>query len=253
MPLTKVFSFPTPDKVSLALDQFLTQASSEAIAQAGKFTIAFSGGSLPTSVAKYLKDNQTIDFSKWYVFWADERCVDYDSADSNYKLVKEELLDKLSNKIPAAQIIPISESLVNDSEAAAADYQEQLVSVFGDQKTPVFDCILLGIGPDGHTCSLFPGFPQLNEKSKWVVHIDDSPKPPSSRITLTYPVVNNAKKVVFVVTGAGKSQTIKQIVDDKDDSKPATRVALPKGTVYWFVDDAAAQDLSVVKPSEFKL
>ncbi|KAJ2720465.1 suppressor of los1-1 [Coemansia sp. Benny D115] len=254
MPLTKVHSFSTGDKVSQALNAYLEHASKEAIARSGRFTVAFSGGSLPATACKYLKDNKNVDFSKWYVFWADERCVEYDSPDSNYKLVKEEFLDKLSSKIPDIQVIPITESLVGDSQAAAKDYQEQLVTVFGDQtKFPVFDCILLGIGPDGHTCSLFPGFPQLQEKEKWVVHIDDSPKPPPSRITLTLPVVNNAHEVAFVVTGAGKRKTIKEIVDDRDESKPASHVAPPKGTVYWFVDDAASQDLSLVKPSDFKL
>ncbi|KAJ1813000.1 suppressor of los1-1 [Coemansia sp. RSA 2599] len=256
---TKVFSFASADDVSRALDKYLEEASRESIARSGKFTVAFSGGSLPATASKYLQHNAKIDFARWHVFFADERCVKHDDADSNYKLVKDELLDKLpaENRVPANQVYAITESLVGDSEAAASDYQQQMAQVLaaGNQAeaSPQFDCILLGIGPDGHTCSLFPGFPQLEEKAKWVTHIDNSPKPPPSRITLTLPVVNNAKRVAFVVTGAGKRSIVKDIVDKRDQSLPAARVALPHGPVCWFVDDAAAQDLDVVKPSEFKL
>ncbi|KAJ1643751.1 suppressor of los1-1 [Coemansia erecta] len=263
MPQAKVFSFASTDDVSHALDKFLEDASRESIARSGKFTIAFSGGSLPATASKYLQHNTKIDFTRWHVFFADERCVKHNDADSNFKLVKDELLDKLASdgKIPANQVHSISESLVNDSEKAASDYQQKIAQVFaviGDDNSqstvlPEFDCILLGIGPDGHTCSLFPGFPQLDEKVKWVTHIDNSPKPPPSRITLTLPVVNNARKVAFVVTGAGKRTTIRDIVDKRDLSLPAARVAMSVDPVYWFVDDAAAQDLDVVKPSEFKL
>ncbi|KAJ1723228.1 suppressor of los1-1 [Coemansia erecta] len=255
MPSTKVFSFPTTDAVSHALDKFLTQASADAIARTGKFTVAFSGGSLPATASKYLAENTQIDFSRWYVFFADERCVPHDHADSNYKLVKDHLLGPLANKIPEDQVIPINPRLVDDSTAAAVDYEAQLGSVFGPEKDrfPRFDCILLGIGPDGHTCSLFPGFAQLEEKTRWCVGIDNSPKPPPSRITLTMPVLNAAHNVAFVVTGAGKRQTIKEIIDQSDVRLPASHVALPKGTVYWFLDDAASQDLTLNKPSEFKL
>ncbi|KAJ1860913.1 suppressor of los1-1, partial [Coemansia sp. RSA 2703] len=182
------------------------------------------------------------------------RCVAHDHPDSNYKLVADHLLAPLDGKIPSEQIIPINPQLLDDSDAAAADYQKELESVFGsDEKFPQFDCILLGIGPDGHTCSLFPGFAQLEEKSRWCVGIDNSPKPPPSRITLTMPVLNAARNVAFVVTGAGKRTTIKEIIDQSDVRLPASHVALPRGTVHWFLDDAASQDLTLNKPSEFKL
>ncbi|KAJ1798087.1 6-phosphogluconolactonase sol3 [Coemansia sp. RSA 2399] len=255
MPLTKVHSFQKADDVARGLDKFLERESAAAIERNGMFTVAFSGGSLPATACKYLRDNKAIEFSKWYVFWADERCVGYDSPDSNYKLVKQELLDVLDGKIPESQVIAIDESLVSDSEAAAADYQAQMESVFAKERSkfPEFDCILLGIGPDGHTCSLFPGRKQIEERSKWVVHIEDSPKEPPCRITLTLPVLNAARNVVFVVTGAGKSGTVKEIVDDRDVKKPASHVALSKGTLYWFLDAGAAKGLTTTKPTEFKL
>lgn len=242
-----VYSFESSDKTSAALDQFLEKASSEAITKHGKFTVAFSGGSLPATVCKYLRANKSIDFSRWYVFWADERCVPLGHEDSNYRLVKEELLDYVN--IPPEQVVAINESLVDIPSKAADDYQLGLGSVFNE--FPEFDLILLGIGPDGHTCSLFPGFAQIEEKDRWVVHIEDSPKPPSSRITLTLPVLNRARNVAFVAGGKGKQEMVKRIVDDTEEGLPAARVVPAKGHVYWFVDDAAAKELSINKPAKF--
>ncbi|KAJ1727300.1 suppressor of los1-1 [Coemansia sp. BCRC 34490] len=255
MPLTKVFSFAKVDDVAKGLDRFLERESAEAIERNGMFTVAFSGGSLPATACRYLRDNKTIDFSRWYVFWADERCVGHDDPESNYRLVKQEFLDAMEGKIPDNQVIAIDESLVGSPEEAAKDYQIQMETVFdkGRPRFPEFDCILLGVGPDGHTCSLFPDRPQIEERSKWVVHIDDSPKEPPCRITLTLPVLNAARSAVFVATGAGKSKTVREIVDDKSVRMPASHVALSKGTVYWFLDVAAAKGLSTNKPTEFKM
>ncbi|KAJ2005064.1 suppressor of los1-1 [Coemansia thaxteri] len=246
---TKVYSFSSTNEVAQGLDKLLAHLSSEAIARSGRFTVAFSGGSLPATVAKYVKHNSTIDFSKWFVFWADERCVDHSDSESNYRLVKEELLDHVP--IPAKQVFAIDPTLLSNSAAAAAEYQSQMVAVF--DSVPVFDCILLGIGPDGHTCSLFPGHPQIEENDKWVVHIDDSPKPPPSRITLTLPVLNHARTVAFVATGAGKRGILREIIDDRNLALPASHVAPTNGSALWFVDHAAAQDLKINKPAEFKL
>ncbi|KAJ2808900.1 suppressor of los1-1 [Coemansia guatemalensis] len=259
MSLSKVYSFATGEKLSEALSEYVAHLSQEAIARNGRFTVAFSGGSLPSTVCRFLKDNKEVDFSKWYVFWADERCVTLDNDESNFKLLRKELLDHLvqtDRGIPPEQVMQINEDLVGDRNAAAEDYQEKLESVFaGTTKTkfPDFDCILLGIGPDGHTCSLFPNHPLLEEKSKWVASLDDSPKEPPCRITLTYPVLNHASNVVFVANGAGKRKTLKKILDEKDTNLPASHVAPIKGTLSWFLDDAAAKDLSDTNVSSFKL
>ncbi|KAI9503438.1 suppressor of los1-1 [Coemansia spiralis] len=253
MPLTKTFSFHRADDVARGLNEFLERESAEAIERSGMFTVAFSGGSLPSLASRYLRDNTRIDFSRWYVFFADERCVSHTDPLSNYRLVREELLEPLNGRIPENQIIAINESLVHSPKDAAHDYYLQIGTVFGEHKFPVFDCILLGIGPDGHTCSLFPNRPQIEAKTEWVTYIEDSPKEPPHRITLTLPVLNHARAAVFVATGAAKSKTVREIVDDRDDSKPASHVALSKGTVYWFLDLAAAKDLSINKPVEFKL
>ncbi|KAJ1734189.1 suppressor of los1-1 [Coemansia biformis] len=260
MSQTKVFSFASGNDISQALSEFVAQASSEAIARSGRFTVAFSGGSLPATVCRFLVDNGDVDFAKWHVFWADERCVKLDDSESNFALVKSELLDPLTQAgrgIPADQVVHISEALVHDSAAAAADYQSRMEQVFADAahagSFPAFDCVLLGIGPDGHTCSLFPGHPLLEETTKWVASIDDSPKPPPRRITLTLPVVNHAARVAFVATGAGKRDMLKRIIESKDADLPAARVAPASGSVYWFLDSAAAQDLSASTTAKFCL
>ncbi|KAI9467526.1 suppressor of los1-1 [Coemansia sp. RSA 989] len=259
MSLTKVYSFATNDKVSQALGEFIAHASSEAIARSGRFTIAFSGGSLPATACKYLRDNQSIDFSKWYVFFADERCVKLDSHDSNFRLVREELLDHLvqqSRSIPADQVMVINDDLIQEPPKVADDYLVKMQSVFAESnkiKFPEFDLILLGIGPDGHTCSLFPNHQLLEVKNEWVASIEDSPKEPPQRITLTLPVVNHARKVAFVVTGAGKKSTVKAILDEKNAHMPASLVAPIKGDSFWFLDDAAAKGLTENTPTDFKL
>ncbi|KAJ2773355.1 suppressor of los1-1 [Coemansia nantahalensis] len=256
MSQTKVFSFASGDDISRALSEFIAQASGEAIARSGRFTVAFSGGSLPATVCRFLKDNPAVDFAKWHVFWADERCVPLADSESNFGLVESELLGPLARAgraIPDGQVVRISEALIHNSAAAAADYQARMEQVFGGPLPPAFDCILLGIGPDGHTCSLFPGHPLLEERAAWVAPIDDSPKPPPSRITLTLPVVNRAARIAFVASGAGKRDMVRRIVEARDAALPAARVAPPSGTVYWFLDSAAAQDLSAATTSRFSL
>lgn len=135
----------------------------------------------------------------------------------------------------------LSEDLL---EEVAEDYETQLIQEFAmkdSARFPVFDLIMLGMGPDGHTASLFPGHPLLSEEERWVAYITDSPKPPPKRITFTYPVINHAAKVAFVASGAGKQDMLQAILDRPEEGLPSSRVR-PKnpGAVYWFVDDAAA-------------
>lgn len=180
------------------------------------------------------------------MFFADERAVPLDHEDSNYKLVKEEF-DKIG--FPVGKLHPIDISLLHDTQGLAEEYEEQLVQVFaskGPVNFPKFDLILLGMGPDGHTCSLFPGHELLKEKEAWVCPVEDSPKPPPRRITLSLPVITHAKKIAFVATGAGKAEMLMKIFT-MDEGLPCQLVndeaIRLNREVVWFIDKAAGEKL----------
>jgi 6-phosphogluconolactonase len=134
---------------------------------------------------------------------------------------------------------------LDDLDELSDQYEKQLISLFAEKNAarfPVFDLILLGMGPDGHTCSLFPGHELLSETDRWVAYLEDSPKPPSKRITFTFPVINHAYRVAFVVAGESKQDMLHAVLDQPEEGLPCSRVrpAAP-GLVFWFADDAAAK------------
>ncbi len=233
------------------------QAQDEAIARRNKFTLATSGGSLPKMLAKFLvnRDDNKLRWDKWEIFFCDERLVPLDHEDSNYNLCNKEFFSKVP-ELKRSQIHTIDESLLNDPEELADAYEKELVAAFAGKEAvrrPVFDLILLGMGPDGHTCSLFPGHELLNEQHRWVAPIEDSPKPPSKRITFTYPVLNHAHRGAFVLAGEGKQELLARTLDHPEDGLPASRVRpAPPGDIYFFTDDAASAKVQYTK-SEFKL
>ena len=165
------------------------------------------------------------------------------SEDSNYRICNEYIFSKIP--IPAEKIHHIDEGLIFDTQELADAYEQELVKIFAygsAVKFPGFDLLLLGMGPDGHTCSLFPGHALLNENTRWVAPITNSPKPPPNRITLTLPVVAHAHKIAFVASGAEKKDVLKTIMEDPDQGLPCSLVNVNGGEkVYWFVDSAAAQ------------
>ncbi len=211
-------------------------SAAEASAARGIFTVAMSGGSLPKLIAPGLLA-ANIDWSSWRVFFADERCVPLDHPDSNYRLALELLFGPAN--LPAGHIFPINPAL--SPAAAADDYQTKLRQVFGDA-LPRFDLILLGMGEDGHTASLFPGHLLLSETTRNVAPIFNSPKPPPERITLTLPVLNAARHVAFVAAGAGKADVLPQVLAP-GSALPAGLVQPASGQLTWFVDEAAARRL----------
>ena len=251
----KLHIFPSPQQLSQAAAAHVAQLSSEAIAARGRFIVALSGGSLPKLLCPALV-GQAIDWSAWHVFWADERCVPLTHPDSNYILAQQYLFDHVS--IPPAQIRAPDTSI--DPAQTAAAYQNTLAQMFAAQPPiplpddpllfqpsnlpplPQFDLILLGLGEDGHTASLFPAHPLLKETERWVAPIFDSPKPPPQRITLTLPVLNNARQVAFVTAGASKADILPQVFE-AGSALPAHLVQPASGKLDWFVDEAAAAQL----------
>ncbi|KAJ6446414.1 6-phosphogluconolactonase [Purpureocillium lavendulum] len=262
MPKTNpnLYAFADVDALAPGLRGYVVQCQNAGFTRHGTFKIAVSGGSLPKTLAAALlppptADDEVVDFSRWEIFFADERAVPLDHPDSNYGLLKAELLDKIpSSDENGKQQVPIVHHIntehLDDVQELADDYEKTLVSSFASRdsvRLPIFDLILLGCGPDGHTCSLFPGHPLLRETEAWVAPIEDSPKPPPRRITLTLPVVTHAVRVAFVSTGAGKKEIMSRIFG-ADDSLPCTLVNEATGDrASWFVDEAALGDVTYTR------
>lgn len=240
-------TFATTSQLGQAAVAWIAGLSSRAIAGRGRFTVALSGGSLtkilgPALVTEPIRSQ--IDWSNWHVFWADERCVPLEDADSNYRLAREEIFEHVP--IPGEQIYTLDDSL--DPAPAATLYQTVIAHVFKPAagQWPRFDLMLLGLGEDGHTASLFPNHRLLNETQRWVAPIFDSPKPPPQRITLTLPLLNNARQVAFITAGAGKAAILPHILETGASASPlpARLVRPTAGDLHWFIDEAAAAQLN---------
>eukprot|EP00298_Acanthocystis_sp_HF-20_P007514 c17090_g2_i1.p1 GENE.c17090_g2_i1~~c17090_g2_i1.p1 ORF type:complete len:247 (-),score=121.79 c17090_g2_i1:21-740(-) len=226
------------DKVELGnvVRDEIIRLSQENIADHGYFSVAWSGGSVPSILSGALVNEQkNIDFTKWQVFYADERFVPLNHDDSNHGVLSKLLLTQVP--IPQEQIYPINPN-ASSVEDCAKEYENKVVSVLGPNA--VFDLVILGMGPDGHTASLFPKHKILSETSI-VASLTDSPKPPPQRVTLTLPVLNKARRTFFVVTGSEKVEALKQIFsNDKDNQLPAGLVS--GSHVTWFLDKNAGQE-----------
>ncbi|XP_076263109.1 6-phosphogluconolactonase [Rhynchophorus ferrugineus] len=226
------------EDVITALCNLVESTSNASIEKNGIFNVGVSGGSLVSFLVKGLPEIKT-DFSKWKIFFCDERLVPIDNPDSTFGLYKKQLVDTEIVSLSADQFVTAKQDVTG--EEAAQDYAEKVKELVPGNPIPQFDLLLLGMGPDGHTCSLFPGHKILEETNQWVAYINDSPKPPPNRITLTYPVINNANICVFAVCGKDKADVIKKIHVDEEDF-PAARVKAV-GKVYWIMDKDAGAHL----------
>mmetsp|Transcript_21401 Transcript_21401/g.35412 ORF Transcript_21401/g.35412 Transcript_21401/m.35412 type:complete len:275 (-) Transcript_21401:87-911(-) len=205
---------PSKADVPAHLNPPIVQICKDAIAARGVFTIALSGGSLPSFLAVMVDSFGDIDpkFDCWHVILADERCVPSTDPDSNLGALQEKLFSQIA--VPPSQIYGINESklLTTESTAAVAAEYELIVKSVLNKSGGQLDVAVLGFGPDGHTCSLFPGHDLLNEQTLWVAPIEDSPKPPPKRITLTYPILNTkTRHVIFCGAGGSKAPILKDI------------------------------------------
>ena len=250
-----LYSYPDTDTVATHLRTYVLNCQKAAFSRHDKFKLAVSGGSLPATLSKALlapddgTQDDKVQFSKWEIFFADERAVPLDHEDSNYALLKKDLLDNIPPSSGTPTVHPVDVKHLDNTQELADQYQETLMSSFASKdsvKLPTFDLILLGCGPDGHTCSLFPGHALLRENEAWVAAIEDSPKPPPRRITLTLPVVTHGIKIAFVATGGGKKDILKKILETEEgQSLPCGLVNEGGGEkVSWFTDAAAIEGIS---------
>lgn len=234
-----------PDKISLAnaaADLFVATAQ-EAISKKGKFTVSLTGGSTPEQLYTLLATpayRDQIDWKDVWVFWGDERWVPLDDARSNARMSAETLLNHVA--IPHEQIFPMYKEGVAP-EAYAAEYEAILKNVLGNEGA--FDLILLGMGDDGHTASLFPGTSVLNETQKWVDAYFLEPQD-MYRITLTAPLINRAKKIVFALFGANKAPALYEVLEGVPNipTYPSQLIDPIDGELVWLVDESAAAKLT---------
>lgn len=216
------------------------QAARNAVQAHDRFTVSLSGGSTPRGLYSQLaRDAQRLSWNKIYLFWGDERHVPPDDKDSNYRMVRESLLSRAP--IPPDHVFRMS---AEESDAArVADQYEQTIRNFFSLKPgelPRFDLVLLGLGPDGHTASLFPDSPALQEHSRLVV-ANWVEKFGHYRLTLTAPVLNNTEEVMFLVSGAEKAPALQSVLysDAPAEQFPAKLIQPVNGRLIWLVDRAA--------------
>ncbi|MFB3887252.1 MAG: 6-phosphogluconolactonase [Thermodesulfobacteriota bacterium] len=246
MPCLEIF--PDPDTLIQAAADEVLRLGTEAIEENGIFTVALSGGSTPRPLYALLATRKwvkSIDWSRVHLFWGDERCVPPDDPRSNYRMVRESLLDGIS--IPPENVHRIHGE--EDPEAAAARYEEELRAFFGSTGVdgpprPGLDLVLLGMGRDGHTASLFPGMPAVTGQASWVtakfVEVVSM-----WRITLTPAAINAAKEVIFLVSGAEKAERLHDVLEGPIQPQvlPAQMIKPVDGRLVWLVDGAAARFL----------
>jgi 6-phosphogluconolactonase len=229
------------DLAEEAAQRFVAIAA-EAIATRGRFVVALAGGSTPRGLYARLAAEpfrSRVNWLKSWIFLGDERCVPATDRESNYLMAYETLLAHVP--VPSGQIFRIRGE-DPDAALAAAEYEGKLRLVF--EPAPVrFDLILLGMGVDGHTASLFPGSPVLDENEKLAAAVDVRAAAVPRRITLTLPVLNAARHVLFLVAGSEKARGVAAAVRNPAPAVPAGRVRPAEGTLTWLVDRAAAAQL----------
>jgi len=235
---------PMPADLFQAAAEGFTRVGREAIAARNRFTVALSGGSTPKSLYSLLAEKYaSFDWSHTYLFFGDERHVPPDQPDSNYRMVNEALLSKIS--IPASNIFRVKAENP-DAQAVAADYEEQIRTFFQLKpgEFPRFDLILLGMGPDGHTASLFPDSAGLKENSRLVI-ANWVEKFKTDRLSLTFPVLNSAAEAMFMASGPDKADMVHQILEGTTSPPyPAQQVQPANGKLVWMLDEPAASKLT---------
>lgn len=249
----RISSLPSSREVALAAKACMLRSADRAVSERGRFVVALSGGSTPLPLFRLLADeaaDTAIPWAAFHLFWADERMVPFDHPESNYGTARRVMLDSLP--IPRDQIHPIP--VDKDPAEAAHSYACLLREIAepsgaGAPET-IFDLVLLGVGSDGHTASIFPGSPAyrlaLEDDASTLALPATAPSPPTSRVTLTATALGRAREIVFMVTGDGKREAVRRILDDPTDPDgptdpppPAALIRAFTGSVTWLLDEAA--------------
>jgi len=232
--------YETPEELAEAAARDFAARAREAIDALGRFAVALAGGSTPKATYEVLARDyaDSLDWERVHVFFGDERPVPPDHEDSNYRTARETLL----SRIRVGSVHRMHCEL--PTEEAAAAYEQELREFFVTDELPSFDLILLGLGEDGHTASLFPETSALDVTDRWVV-ANPVLKLETTRLTLTIPVINAAKSVTFLAAGRDKAEALKEILEGDADPReyPAKVVRPESGDLTWMVDKAAAKHL----------
>ena len=235
--------YPDLESLSRAAAALLVAQANLAVADRGRFSVALAGGATPRRTYELLAAPPLKDQAPWdrvHVFWGDERGVPLDDPRSNARLAKEAWLDR--GPIPADQIHPMN--CAQDPAAAARQYEAQLREFFAGQP-PRLDLVLLGLGDDGHTASLFPGTPVLEESERWAAAVFAAEQD-LYRVTLTAPLINQARVVAFLVAGPSKAGVLREVLHGPRDPArlPAQLIQPQRGELLWLTDLAAAGSLA---------
>jgi 6-phosphogluconolactonase len=238
-----------PRALAEAAARAIVDVARGAVAARGRFTIALAGGSTPRATYERLAEpplHEQMPWKQTWVFFGDERGVGPEHADSNYGMAHRALLAKVP--IPPAQIARIRGE-AEDPDTAAAEYARRLAEVFACKRgeLPRFDLVLLGMGVDGHTASLFPGSPVLKEVFRPVAAVHAAAASIPQRFTFTFPLLNAAARVMFLVAGPEKAKIMKAVLGDTASGLPASMVRPTHGRLTWLLDRAAASLLASVQ------
>ena len=249
-PVTVTYQvYPGPEQMALASARLFAESVQQAVAERGVARMAISGGSTPKATFKILADPAhpflaTVPWAKLQLYWVDERCVGPNDPDSNFGMTRDLLLSK--TPIPAENVFRMEGEL--DPEQAASRYESVLRNSMKLEgaESPAFDLLTLGMGPDGHTASLFPHTPALDEMGRLVVANHVAQKE-TWRITLTWPVINQAGEVAFEVEGAGKAEILAEVLTGPRDPErlPSQLIRPASGKLLFLLDEAAAAELPV--------
>ena len=219
---------------------FLHRAVS-AVHQRGRFSVALSGGSTPRPMNRLLACSPYISKIPWndtHVFMVDERIVPFEDSASNFGAAQRDFLDSVP--IPSENLHPMP---VHDTPEIGADHYEKELKSFFINRNPVFDLILLGIGTDGHTASMFPGDRKAHASERWVIHVKGG-NPDVYRISLTFNMINQGRSVAFLISGSSKALLLKALLENPQNDYPANLVCPESGGLIWLVDQAAASMLA---------